>query len=513
MITASNDRLYWFLAIVCIGLSSLRASDNVDWTRVHVLTVRGIDEIYSLEMEKADRTFDEVIQMAPNDPRGYFFKGMIHFWIYNFNKDEGEFKKFFDLSDRVIEKCERLLGQNKNDAVAKFYLGGIYGYRGLAYQRDGSLLKAAWDGRKGYSLLKEAAADTNLIDAQMGFGLFTYLVGKVPKSFRWLLNIFGFSGDLEGGLNALKLAADRGVYTQSEASFFLSTFLNVERRYDEAYIYLDRLLKKHPENTLFLILYAQWEFRQERMEATLQAVKKAIEINERKKVKYGGEFAYSVLAHYTFLQGDFENARINYETYLKNVENPKAVPNLVYYRLGICYELKGERGPATWAYGQMQKGELGKGNPWDAFYYRRGQERLKRPMDEIDEKLIKAENEYSMKQYKKARTIYESIAEKNPIDNDRLALALYGLIQIAQDEEMHNEGEMYGRKLLALKLDQEKWLLPHTHFRLGQIYAKRGLTAEARREFEAVARYKNYDFEQRLKGRVEEQLEKLKDVK
>jgi tetratricopeptide (TPR) repeat protein len=482
---------------------------QVDWAKVHLITVRGIDQLYGLEMDSADVTFDEVIRIAPDDPRGYFFKAMIHFWIYNFNRDSIAQKKFFDLSERVIDICERRLTRNKDDATAKFFLGGIYGYRGLAYQRDGSILKAAWDGRKGYGFLKEAVSDTTMIDAQMGFGLFSYLVAKVPKSFRWILNVLGFSGDLEGGLNSLKLAAEKGTYTRSEAAFYLSAFLYNERRYDEAYLYLRRLLEKHPENTLFLILYAQWEFRQERLESALQTVKKAIEINERKKVKYGGEFAYSVLATYTFLQGDFAGARVHYESYLKQAANPRAVPNTAYYRLGICYELTGDRGPAIWAYSQMQPAELGKGNPWDAYYYRKGQELLKRPLDEIDRTLILADNAQSLKKYTAARNYYNSLLQKNPIDNDRLALALYGLAQIAKEEEKFDEALRNGQRLLALKFEREAWLYPHTYLLLGQIYARQGAVAEARRVFEAAKRYDRYDFQMRVESRIEEELEKL----
>lgn len=504
-----TGKILLLFLLLALGGFATRVSAQIDWAKVHELTIRGIDQLYGLEMDGADSTFDVVIRMAPGDPRGYFFKAMIHFWIYNFNRDSSAYEKFFALSERVIQICEQRLERNDKDATAKFFLGGMYGYRGLAYQRDGSILKAAWDGRKGYFLLKDAAADTTLIDAQMGFGLFSYLVAKVPRSFRWILNILGFSGDVEGGLQSLRLAAERGVYTRSEATFFLSTFLYNERRYDEAYAYLNRLLQKHPENTLFLILYAQWEFRQERLESALAAAKKAIEINERKKVKYGGEFAYSVLAHYTFVQGDFARAREHYESYLKQAASPKAVPNSVYYRLGVCYELTGARGPATWAYSQMQPAEIGKGNPWEAYYYRKGQELLKRPFDEIDKKLLLADNAQTLKRYDTARKEYEALLYKNPIDDDRLALALYGLAQIARDENKDEEALQYGKRLLTLKLEREIWLYPHTHLLLGQIYARQGALTEARRAFESAKRYDRYDFQFRVESRVEEELEKL----
>ncbi|HWP81192.1 MAG TPA: tetratricopeptide repeat protein [Bacteroidota bacterium] len=494
--------------IVVLGYSPAH-SESDDWAKVHTLTVRGIDELYNLEMEKADKTFDEVIAMAPNDPRGYFFKGMIYFWTYNLNKDRQAYDKFMELSDRVIVICERLVDQNPHNALAKFYLGGTYGYRGLAFQRNGSLLKAAWDGRKGYSYLKEAVSlDSTLYDAQMGFGLFSYLVAKVPRSFRWILNVLGFSGDLEGGLNSLRLAAERGLYTKSEASFFLAQFLFVEERFDEAYSYMNGLLKKHPENTLFLVLHAQWEFRQERLESAMESARKAIAINERKKVKLGDEFAYNILGSAHFALNEYEQAKKNFESYLDRVENKSQVFNNTYYRLGLCYEMLGQRERAVWAYRQMQNSD----NQWNAHFYRRGQQRLKRPLDEIDRLLIRAENASSLRRYKEANELYERATRFQNIDSERLALALYGLIQVSYEQERFDDLQRYAQQLFALKVQEELWVVPHTHFRLGQAYAKRGLVAEARRQFEAIDRYDKYDYQMRLESRVESELAKLGGV-
>ncbi len=345
--------------MLMIVLPSPAFPDSVDWERVHSMTVHGIDQLYNLEMDKAEHTFDEVIRLAPADPRGPFFKSMIYFWIFTLNKNEAAFEQFFHLSDNVIEICERQLDADENNAVATFYLGGIYGYRGLAFHRNGSLAKAAWDGRKGYMYLRDAAAmKPDLYDAQTGFGLFSYLVGKLPKSSRWLLNILGFDGDIEGGLAALKLAAERGIYTQNEATFFLSQFLSMENRHDEARKYLQRLLDKYPDNALFLVTFAQWELRQDRVATAIEAAQKAIAINNTNRVQIGDELAYSVLANCYYVKNDFENARNSAELYFQKTENRDIVPNSIYYRLGICYEIAGQRDKAVAMYQQLKEVDL-----------------------------------------------------------------------------------------------------------------------------------------------------------
>ena len=41
---------------------------------------RGIDLIYNLRFEEAERHFEAVIEAAPNNPLGYFFRAMVGWW-------------------------------------------------------------------------------------------------------------------------------------------------------------------------------------------------------------------------------------------------------------------------------------------------------------------------------------------------------------------------------------------------------------------------------------------------
>jgi tetratricopeptide (TPR) repeat protein len=496
-----------------VGATRVSEAQSIDWLKVHELTLRGIDQLYGLEWEQAEKTFNDVIRMAPQDPRGYFFKAMIHYWDFNLTKNRKAFEEFFRLSEQVIAICDKELEKDSKNTLATFYLGGIYGFRGVIYQRDGSLWKAAWDGRKGYSLLKEATTiKPDLYDAQMGFGLFSYLVGKIPKSYRWILSVLGISGDVEGGLAALRLAAENGTYTRSEASFFLAQFLFFEREYDEAYRRLDYVMKKYPENPLFLITFAQWEFRQEKFESSMKAAHRAIEINNRKKIKYGDEFAYSILANCYFAQDDFENTRINVEAYLERVEDQSLVQNSMYYRLGIAYEIGGNREKAIASYKKMKKVVTGEGSPWNGFYFRRGQFRVQKPISTIDIELIRAENALDSKRYAAAHSTYAKIAWEGKASVDQKAEALYGLGQTYYRQERYQETVDIARQLIGIRVVQEKWLVPHGYFLLGQAYARLGLGADARRSFEAIDDYDDYDFQRRIESRRESELEKLAGV-
>ncbi len=497
-----------FLAFL-LSLAPFAHAQTTDWAEVHNLTIRGIDQLYSMEIDRADTSFDAVVRMAPADPRGHFFKSMVHFWLYTLNRDQKEFDAFMEKSDKVIEVCDNLLDSDEKDANAHFYLGGIYGYRGMAQQTNGSMLKAVVDGKRGFSHLEYAVKrNPGLYDAQMGFGLFRYLVAKVPRGLGWILKIAGFSGDLEGGLQSLKLAADKGVYTRSEASYYLSQFLFSEHRRDEAFSYLNALITKYPENTLLLLSYATWQARFNNEDEALAAANKAVAINGRKRIKYGEELAYSTLGGLYFSRNDFASASANYEIYLRKVQNKTAAPNWTWYRMGVSRELTGDRAGAIECYGKMRKVSVAE-RPGDAFNYRMAQQFLSRPISEAEALLIKASNEMGRKDYILASRLYDDALGRAGNDVDIQGRALYGIQQLLFEKEQYPEAIAISNRLLSLNPEKEHWLIPHGYFRLGQIYAKLGNTADARKAFEQVEKFDDYDFQTGLEGRVEEELKKL----
>jgi tetratricopeptide (TPR) repeat protein len=504
-----NDVIVKPLCILTLVLFPAAHCESTDWTRVHELTMRGIHQLYSLEVDSAIQTFDTVGRIAPGDPRGPFFQSMVHFYIYNLNRDEKELSTFLDESDKVVGICERLLDQDDRDTQSKFYLGGIYGYRGLAYQAGGSILKAARDGRKGYLLLEDAVRENpRLYDARMGFGLFRYLLAKIPKSMRWILTVLGFEGDLEGGLASLRLAAERGVYTRTEAKLFLAQFLFSEGRRDTALRYLGDLRKDYPENTLFTVLYASWQHRLQNFDEAMTAARSAIDLNNRKKIRYGEELAYSTLGSIYFTLNDFANARTYYLYSLQRTRNNERTQNQANLRAGLACEISGDRATALEFYKRTKEPDA-QNRFWDQMNYRRGQELLRRSLTEAEVFIVKAGNESSQKKYDRAIELYKEGLQKAGSNVDIQARALYGIQQAQFESDSLARAVEIANQLLALRPVNEAWIIPHAWFKLGQSYARLGKNADARVAFGRVAEYDDYEFQERLEAQVKEEITKM----
>jgi tetratricopeptide (TPR) repeat protein len=480
-----------------------------DWAEVHDLTVRGIDRFYRLDTDGALRAFDSVTTLAPSDPRGYFFKGVVHMSLYQLQRSRVNYDAFMEEADHVIHVCEGILDGNDNDPVAKFYLGGIYGYRGMMYQAEGSLLNAVMDGRKGYTYLEEAVIEKpDLYDAHMGFGLFRYLVAKAPRSLQWVLKTLGITPDLEGGLKSLKFAAERGVYTKNEARFFLAQFLFNEERDEEAFRHLNRLCVEYPENTLFLILRSTWHDRRGNREHARVDALNALEFNEVRKLRYVETIACGTLGNISFSSNDFQASAIYFERHLEGFAGQERISNRVWYRLGLSYELTGRRDKAVAAYARTVKRDDDL-RAWDAQYYRRAADLRTRPLHEAEGLMIRAGNEASSKKYEEALLLYRQSLERAGNNPDFVAQALYGTMQAHYELGRFADVEKTSAMVLALTPKRESWVLPHACFKLGQALVRMNRPEEARRAFEMVEEYDDYDSQSQLERRVEQELNKL----
>jgi len=501
-----------FLASILLLCSLTAAAKPVDWGEVHALTLRGIDRLYNMKIEEAAATFDSVRRMAPGDPRGYFFGSMVHFWLYTLTRDEKEYRTFLDKSDDVITVCENLLDANDKDAVSLFYLGGMYGYRGLAHQAHNSIFKAVTEGRKGYFSLKEAVQlKPDLYDAQMGFGLFTYLVAKVPKSLSWILSVVGFSGDAEGGLAMVRKAAEHGVYTKTEARFYLSQFLFAEQKSEQALPILDTLMAEYPDNPLFVVTYATWQSRLGNTEVALRSAQKAVEINRRNRIHYGEEFVYSTLGAIYYSLNDFGRARSNIEEYVRRVASEDYLTNWTYYRLAVAQEMSGDRAAALGTYRRLKSvNDRDRAN--ESYLYRVALRRLRDPITATEALLIRGGNDLGRKAYDSAETLYSQVLRPGGTDADIRGRALMGLQQLYIAKEDYPSALRAGEELTALKPEKETWLLPQGFLQLGATLEKLGRLKDARAAYEKVLEYDDYDFQKSLEEKARKEIGRLKSA-
>lgn len=195
--------------------------------KIHQLAIEGIDLIYDMQFEKALGKFDEIVKLEPDNPKGYFLRSAVYYWMFmvdisTASRNENNEQKFIELSFAAIEIAEEKLGENKQDIDAMFYLGGAYGNLGRYYgQSNESMLKAYWYGRKGRNYLEDVVKkNPDYYDAYLGLGIYHYYMDMLPRFFKALSFLLGIEGNRKKGLDELNIAVENGIYTKDEAMFF-----------------------------------------------------------------------------------------------------------------------------------------------------------------------------------------------------------------------------------------------------------------------------------------------------
>jgi len=229
-----NEEMKSKLLYILIFFPFLQSlSQNYDWVKHDSLVKAGINQIYGIEFDKAEKTFDRIIKEYPTHPSGKFFKAMTTWWRILLDLDnESMDDKFYDQLEEVIDMCDDILDKNARNVDAMFFKGGALGFRGRLRAIRESWFKAALDGKEGLGLVFKAyQANPKNVDIQLGFGIYHYYAEVIPQKYPAVkpFMIFFPKGDKTKGLKELENVAWNGRYARIEARYFLP-FDDIEHR-------------------------------------------------------------------------------------------------------------------------------------------------------------------------------------------------------------------------------------------------------------------------------------------
>jgi tetratricopeptide (TPR) repeat protein len=224
--------------------------------RFDSIVVDGIKQIYGIEFEQANITFQKIISDYSNHPAGYFFIAMIDWWniLLDTSKDQYD-ELFFEKIDKVIDLCDKILEKDPDNVDALFFKGGSIGFKGRLNSLRDDWLSAADNGRIALPLVEKAGElDPENVDVHLGFGIYNYYAAVIPEEYPIVkpLMIFLPSGDKKLGIKQLNNIAESGKYTRYEAQYFLMTlYYNFEKDFQTAEGFSILLNKEFPNNPVF----------------------------------------------------------------------------------------------------------------------------------------------------------------------------------------------------------------------------------------------------------------------
>lgn len=237
-----------------------------------------VEQFYQTQWTDARLLFNELKKESPGDPRPYFFESMMPFWEYFFIHQKSELaNEFLEQSESAVELSEQRLDSNPSDTTMVFLLSGLHGYRSLVAASEKKYRVAMQSGVTGFGYTRQLLSiDSGRPDAQIGRGMFFYMVGSIPSEVRWLTNIAGIRGDVEMGFRELEKAAESDNAVKFDAMMMLMYLHEKENEIIEAVSYAERLTNRFSDNVIFLFKTAELHDQLGNTEQALKNYKRII---------------------------------------------------------------------------------------------------------------------------------------------------------------------------------------------------------------------------------------------
>ena len=244
------------LILVVLLVSPYLFAQAIGQAEFDAKTQRGIEFVYNLEFEKAEREFGDLVRAQPRNPAGHFFLTMVQWWRILIDiDDEKHDDRFYDALDSVMDLCDDILDKNPNDVTALFFKGGSIGFKGRLKAHRTAWISAADAGRRALPIVQQASSlDPGNYDILLGSGIYNYYADIIPQEFPFVkpLMLFVPPGDKEKGIQQLTLAAEKGKYAGIESTYFLmQIYFMYEKDYAKALALANNLHARFPDNMLF----------------------------------------------------------------------------------------------------------------------------------------------------------------------------------------------------------------------------------------------------------------------
>jgi tetratricopeptide (TPR) repeat protein len=241
--------------------------------RFEALRRSGLDALYNIDYDKAERDFKEIVKLIPNHPGGYQLLAA-RVWIktlyesrrlqsslyssesfYSSGDDKVDPKivtEFRNLTRQARQLAEAKLKQEPKNIEALDFLANTEGLKASFEEAvERRHFAALRDGNDAVELHREVLKlDPEYVDAQITIGLYEYVVGSLPFAIKIVAGATGYRGSKKRGLMMLEQVARSGRWAKDDAKSVLILLYTREKRFAEVVTLTRELSAKYPRNYL-----------------------------------------------------------------------------------------------------------------------------------------------------------------------------------------------------------------------------------------------------------------------
>ena len=469
---------------------------NAETKDLKELGIKGYELVYDMKFEEADKIFNEMIRLEPENALGCLLKALSsgHLWkIHGFYPKLGN--EYKEQLEKAVDIAEKRLKKNKEDLDALFYAGCAYGNLGL-YYLSSNPLNAYTNGRKGYDYLtKVIEKDPRYYDAYIGLGIYHYYSEVLSNKSKAASSVLGNTeGLMKKGLHELDLASSKGKYVSDEVKNILANdiYTQTEVDHETALLLLKELTTKYPHNLFLKNNLANCYRKLGKHDLAVQILEQSIQELPLKKYQYLYWIQCTGLGQIYFELNKFDKSISAY----KNALKIPVYKSDTLFSIGDSYEMMGVIDEAHKYYNKIKKR---KGD----IKYDMAIARLANPLPPAQINLIKGSNCLKSGKYTEADTLFNKLLKSELESNDpdnTFIMDLYFNIGIAKYNLKNYEKSIQSfSKVLAAKEYNKDWVKSWSHYYLGSCYRDTGNTEKAMQEYNIA--YKSADDE--LRDRID----------
>jgi len=386
------------LTVLFVTVGAVRAQqpqtdspELTDKAQLDSLRRSGIEALYNLDYDKAERDFKEIVKVYPTHPAGPQLLAA-RLWIktlyesrrlqsslyssesfYSSGDDKVDPKiigEFRNLTREAKRLAEVRLKQNPKDIEALDWLAAIQGLKAsfeeAVERRHFAALK---DGDDAVDHHREVLKlDPNFIDAGLTVGLYEYVVGSLPLPIKVVAGITGFRGSKKKGLALLERVAQEGTWSRDDAKTLLIVLYTREKRFNDALSHARELSARYPRNYLFrleaadaLVSQAELERKNKNTEAAVKAEREAFatfddllhDRSVRDTVSRALDLVHFKYGEVLLTAGEGERAAKEFLAATKVERAEPALVTMAHLYAARAYDLAGKRDEALSQYRQV----------------------------------------------------------------------------------------------------------------------------------------------------------------
>jgi hypothetical protein len=330
----------------------------------------GIDLLYDMKFDEAERLFSGVVSRKPESPAGYFYLAMVSwsrlasgFWSSDVVAEYGR------RIDKTVEVAGECIQNGDPNSYTYFYLGGALGFKGrfeLMQHRWLTSFNLAYQAVK--ALEKCRKMDAQNLDVLFGLGVFDYYTARLSGVLKFLTYLLLRKGDKEEGLRKLHVAAEEATYCSIEAkSMLIHIYLFLEEDFRKALPLAQELADRYRENPRHKFFEGIVYIREGNDAAYREVVeflrRRARTAPSARQAALWRNQALYLEASYRLFRGQCAEARAKLDAILSQTE-PEVDPTMIAWPLlkkGMSYDLEENRAQAVVFYEQVLAMENGAG--------------------------------------------------------------------------------------------------------------------------------------------------------